>query len=263
MTKSDDLEVIAVKYGTMETSRSHQFYRYGAYGQADAPLRMDYFFWILRGGGETILVDTGYHPDAIAHRPGRVCLVSPVDALRSLGIATDEVSTVIVTHFHFDHTGNLSAFPDARLVVQRKEYDFWTGPHAARPAVAASVEASEIGFLAEAAAAGHVDLIDGDHQVTDGVRATLVGGHCPGQQVVTVDGEQPVVLCSDALHFHEEMERYMPFNVLFDIEEMYQAYDKFNGWERDGSLVIAGHDPLVMEQFPALPGADGLAVRIR
>lgn len=260
---TDEPEVLAVRYGSMGSTRSHQFYRYGAYREADGPISLDYFFWAIRRGDETILIDTGYHPDAAASRPGRVCHIPPVEALAALGIGVDQVSTVVVTHFHFDHIGNLAAFPNARYVVQRKELAYWTGPHGARRAVAASVEPGEIAFIDEANRSGRVDLIDGDAELAPGVSAILVGGHCPGQQVVRVDGGQPLILCSDALHFREEMDRYMPFNVLFDVEKMYTTYEAFNEWEAAGATIVPGHDPRVMADYPARAGADGLAVTLR
>jgi glyoxylase-like metal-dependent hydrolase (beta-lactamase superfamily II) len=169
----------------------------------------------------------------------------------------------VVTHFHFDHIGNLAAFPNARYVVQRREFEYWTGPHALRPAVAASVEPGEIAFIAEASQAGRVDLINGDHEVAEGITARLAAGHCPGQQVVVIGAERPLVLCSDALHFREEMDRYMPFNVLFDVPQMYETYDRFNAWAAVGATIVPGHDPQVMADYPAWSGADGLAVRLR
>ena len=263
MTTNDAAAVFAVRYGSMDSSRSRQFYRYEAYGEPDAPISLDYFFWAIPRPEGTILVDSGYHPSAIARRPGRECLVPPVEALAAIGIDADQVSLVVVTHFHFDHIGNLAAFPNARYLVQRSELEFWTGPHARRPAVASSVEQGEIQFIVEAEQAGRVDLIDGDCEITEDISARLVSGHCPGQQVVTIGPGRPLVLCSDALHFREEMDRYLPFNVLFDVAKMYQAYDLFNEWAAAGATIVPGHDPAVMSDFAPVTGADGLAVRLR
>jgi glyoxylase-like metal-dependent hydrolase (beta-lactamase superfamily II) len=263
VTIDDAAGVIAVRYGVMESSRARQFYRYDAYREPDGPITLDYFFWAIPRREGTILIDSGYHPDAIARRPGRVCLIPPTEALASVGIDPDQVSLVVVTHFHFDHIGNLAAFPNARYLVQRKELEYWTGPHGQRQAVASSVEEKEIRFIVDAEQAGRVDLIDGDCQVADGIWARLVGGHCPGQQVVTVGHDRPLVLCSDALHFREEMERYMPFNVLFDVAQMYRAYDLFNELAAAGATIVPGHDPAVMADFAPVEGAGGLAVRLR
>ena len=59
-----------MRYGTLETTRSEAYYRYQAYGEPDGPQALDYFFWIVRRGDETILVDTGFDPD-VGRRRGR------------------------------------------------------------------------------------------------------------------------------------------------------------------------------------------------
>lgn len=261
---SVEYEVHAIRFGTWSSTRAEQFYRYGVYGEPDAPLDLDYFFWVIRSGTDTILVDTGYHPDAIRSRPGRICEIAPTQALERFGVEAEEVSRIIVSHFHFDHIGNLAAFPNARLSIQRRELDFWAGPHGARLAPAASVERNEIDYIAEANRAGRVDWLDGDGQVAPAVHARLVGGHCPGQQVVVVDAERPVVIASDALHFYEEMERYMPFEVFTDLPGMYATYDLLRELrDREDAVIVAGHDPLVMERFPASSeNTSGMAVRV-
>ncbi|HJX47924.1 MAG TPA: sulfocyanin-like copper-binding protein [Gaiellaceae bacterium] len=53
------------------------------YGDADSEVEMAYYFWVLRSGDETILVDTGFDPAAGA-RQGRTLVCPPVDALRRM-----------------------------------------------------------------------------------------------------------------------------------------------------------------------------------
>ena len=79
-------EVLAVRYGTLACAEGDLFYRYESYGEPDGDASMAYYFWVLRGAGTTILVDTGFDPEAAARR-GRTCLVPPLDALAELGIA--------------------------------------------------------------------------------------------------------------------------------------------------------------------------------
>src|SRR5262245_42764745 len=45
-----------------------------------APMPLDFFIWVIRGGGRTIVLDTGFD-EASAHRRGRTWLRSPIAAL--------------------------------------------------------------------------------------------------------------------------------------------------------------------------------------
>ena len=257
-------EVLAVRYATRLTRKSEVYYRYHSYGEPDAELRMDYFFWVLRSDEGTILVDTGFSPQA-GDRRGRTCLCEPLDALRRLGIEPVSVSLIVLTHLHYDHTGNLHAFPNARLVVQQRELEFWTGPDASRFQFAGIVEPDEIAFVAEAGRTGRLRVLDGDEEIAPGITALDVGGHSPGQQVTVVNGDGgPVVLASDAIHFYEELDLDRPFDVVVDLAEMYAGYDVLRKLSAEpGAVLVAGHDPLVMDRFPALAGtAPGLAVRV-
>jgi glyoxylase-like metal-dependent hydrolase (beta-lactamase superfamily II) len=257
-------EALAVRYGTRETMRSEVFHRWESYGEPDGPLGMDYFFWVLRDGEQTVLVDTGFDPD-VAERMGRTCLVEPERALEALGIDPRAVRLVVVTHMHYDHIGNVRRFPGAELVVAERELDFWRSPMAARRQFAAHVVADEIAAVSAAADAGRVRLVEDALQPLPGIRVVRVGGHSPGQLIVLVDGAQrELVLASDSLHYYEELENDRPCAVLSDLTEVYAALDTLRELSRDEARsLVAGHDPLVTERFPSLEGElAGLAYRV-
>lgn len=259
---SDGYEVVAVRYGTLTALKSELVYRYESYGEADAEVEMAYYFWLLRRPGATVLVDTGFDP-AVGARRGRSCTWPPLDALRTLGVAPDDVDTVVVTHFHYDHIGNLDAFPRAQIVAPREELDFWTGPIADRVQFAAHVEPGEVGRVERWAAEGRVRLTDGTEEILEGVTAISVGGHSPGQQVTTVVGEGGLVaLASDAVHFYEELELERPFGVIADLARMYMAYDLLDDLAEAGAAVVPGHDPDVLRRYAAVDGSEGRAVRL-
>jgi len=255
------VEVLALRYGTRPSRKSELFHRYESYAEPDAELSLDYYLWAVRDAGRTLLVDTGFDPE-VGRRRGRTCLCPPVDALARLGI---EVTEVLVTHFHYDHIGNLDAFPDARLLVPERELEFWTGPVAGRGQFAQHVEPGEVARVEEEHRRGRVTIISGRTAVAPGVTAITVGGHSPGQQVVVVETPGgPVVLASDAVHYYEELERDRPFAVVADLEAMYRAYDLLRELAREpGAVVVPGHDPDVMNRFPSVDGdATGIAVHL-
>jgi glyoxylase-like metal-dependent hydrolase (beta-lactamase superfamily II) len=257
--------VLAVRYATRPATKREWFLRYESYGEPDAPQSLDYFFWVVGSGADVLVVDTGFDV-AVGARRGRSCLCPPVEALARLGIDPGAVTRLLITHLHYDHVGNVDAFPNAELLVPERDLRFWTGPLAGRGQFAQHVEAAEIERLAAAGRAGRVRLIGGRTEVADGVTAVDVGGHSPGQQIVLVEtgGAVPVVLASDAVHLYEELERDRPFAVVHDLAAMYEAYDVLRGMAGEqGAVIVPGHDPDVMARFPRLDGSAGdVAVRI-
>ena len=250
-------EVTALRYGTRETRKSECYLAWDSYGEPDAEIGMDYFFWVLRNRDTAIVVDTGFHPD-VGERRGRTCLYPPVEGLRRIGVEPESVETVVLTHLHYDHTGNVGEFANAELVVQRSELEFWTGAEAQQPRHAAVVEAKEI----ERIASSRLRLLDGDGPIAPRIEAVCVGGHSPGQTVLVAEAESgPVVIASDAIHYYEELELERPFEIYHDLEAMNEGYRTVRRLaEQPGAALLAGHDPEVMSRFPVIE--DGLGVRI-
>jgi glyoxylase-like metal-dependent hydrolase (beta-lactamase superfamily II) len=83
-----------------------------------------------------------------------------------------------------------------------------------------------------------------------------VGGHSRGLQclrVATADG--PVVLASDASHFYENFEKGKVFPVTVDIADVLAGYQKIVALAGGSPRrVVPGHDPLVLQRYPALNG---------
>lgn len=249
-------EVLAIRFGTRTTTRAESFLNYHLYHEPDAKIDIDYFFWVIRDGSETTLVDTGFAP-AAGDRRRRSWWTTPARALPALGIDPASVNTIVVTHAHWDHTGNLHQFPHAKIVISQAEYDFWTSPLAERAQFAAHAEPDEIGYLRTANQEDRLTLITGRHVLASGIELIEVGGHTPGQVIVSViTATGTVVLASDALHFYEEVERDRPFAIVADLPGMYRAYDILAGLaSQPGTWLVAGHDPLVRTRFGQVAAA--------
>jgi glyoxylase-like metal-dependent hydrolase (beta-lactamase superfamily II) len=264
MTSSSTYEVYAIRYGTRVARRAEVFLNFELYQEPDGEIGMDYYFWIARNADRTLVIDIGYDP-VVGERRGRKLLIDPIEALQRLGIAAVDVAQLVVTHAHYDHIGNLRRLPNAEVVIARSEFDFWTGPFGTRTQFASSAEAAEIAHLAAVRDQGRAVFFSGDHSVAPGIEIIEVGGHTPGQSMVTVNTQAgQVVLASDAIHYYEEYEQDRPFTFVADLRAMYQGFDTVRDMLADpGRSLVPGHDPAVPERFAGL-GADldGMAVRV-
>ncbi|MGB5864340.1 MAG: N-acyl homoserine lactonase family protein [Sulfitobacter sp.] len=241
-------EVHAVKYADRNARTRADSFLFD--DNHDAPHAMDYYIWVLRRPGETILVDTGYdRAEATARdRPVRM---DPVDALAPLGITPDEVTTVIVTHLHYDHAGGLHLFPNATLHIQAAEMAYATGPCMCHDTLRMPFTADHICEAVKRLYAGRVIFHDGEGQVAEGVTVHCIGGHSRGLQCVRVHTNAGwLVMASDAAHYYENVMAQKPFPIVVDLQDMLDGFATLKRLASTPSLIIPGHDPLVRTLFP-------------
>jgi glyoxylase-like metal-dependent hydrolase (beta-lactamase superfamily II) len=249
-------EVLAFRYGTRQTTAAEVYLNYHSYGEPDRALEMDYFFWVARNASRTVLIDAGFSAAGGAARH-RTMLAGTAESLRSAEVDPDTVAQVLVTHAHYDHIGGLPVLAQAEVVITSQEYEFWTGPMAARRAFAHSAEPADIAYLRKLKARGQLHLVAGTHQAAPGIELIQVGGHTPGQAIVLIStAAGRVLLASDAVHYYEEIDRDRPFSIVADLPAMYAAFDTIRDLASDGkTTVVAGHDPDVRSRFSGRAGS--------
>jgi hypothetical protein len=59
------------------------------------------------------------------------------------------------------------------------------------------------------------------------------------------------VLASDASHFYANMEQARPFPIVYSVAAMVEGYDRMRTLADSPAHIIPGHDPLVLERYPA------------
>ncbi len=251
-------EVYAIKYAHHARRASENFIGgvpHDAHDAHDGPMPLDYFVWLLRGDdGESareIVVDTGFSA-AMAARRGREHLRCPTEGLGLLGIDSKTVVDVVITHLHYDHVGNFDLFPSATFHLQDREMNYATGRHMGRPVFSGAYEVEDVVGMVRHAYAGRVKFHDGDAEIAPGVSLHLIGGHTMGMQAVRVATRRgAVVLASDASHFYANMEQVRPFPIVFSVADMVEGYARLRSLADSPAHIIPGHDPLVLERYPA------------
>ena len=152
------------------------------------------------------------------------------DILAANGVSPEEVEAVILTHLHWDHAGNVDLFPRARVICQRADYDYFM-----RDESLIQEYRQELTGIA-----GRLTLIEGDCQFADGIALTLVGGHTPGSQMVTVRTESsPVIISGDVAMHRENVAACRPVGLSVDAGQSRLAIEQI---VRSGSAVLPSHD---------------------
>jgi glyoxylase-like metal-dependent hydrolase (beta-lactamase superfamily II) len=166
---------------------------------------LPYLCLLVNTGRERILIDTG-NGRAAPETPGRLR-----ELLRAQGLDPGSISTVILSHAHGDHIeGCLDeqgrpAFPNARYVLSRAEWDYWTNQpsmhdlpvdQAFKDAMLESALRNLSGLRAV------IDLAPPDAEVVPGVTLTPAYGHSPGHVAVRVEsaGQELLFLADAVVH---------------------------------------------------------------
>ncbi len=210
---------------------------------------------LLRGEGRTVLVETGCGDKWSDKERAMYALErrTVADALREHEIDPASIDTVIVTHLHFDHAGGLtsfgdddpsdpktsptSVFPNAEIVVQRRE---WDDALANRSTMTRTYLRSHLDPVA-----AQVRLVDGVADVLPGIRVEPLPGHTPGQQGVFIETDRgTMVFPGDLLptihHAHHSAA------TAYDMEPYETMQVKRRFLERaidEGLSIVLDHEP--------------------
>lgn len=202
--------------------------------------------YVVDTGDEVILVDTGMPaetPDAVPDENAPIYMGSRVrdyvSALAEAGYAPDQVSKILVTHKHDDHTGELRAFPNATVYIGPEDADALglDGPNVVR-----------------------ADYADGPYhnfpactKVAEGIFLVEAKGHTLGNSIVIVeDGGLFYMIHGDVTYTDEALYENKLSVVFEDSAAARQTLDRVREFVRDNPTVyLSTHTPLGYENLEA------------
>ena len=198
------------------------------------------YVWLIDGLSQKVLVDAGA---SVRYSLSRGMPAKPIRSLEKgltdLGIAFDDIETIIFTHLHHDHVAEARRFTKARLLVQKAELEFARNPH---PSVAAAYPEEFLEGL-------DFETIDGDAQISDEISVLFTPGHSPGGQSVAVRGGERRAVISGLCTIREifepppEIAKQMPVITPGMHTNALEAYDSILRIKGAAEIVIPNHEP--------------------
>jgi len=207
---------------------------------------------VIRGKERVILVDAGIG-DKLPQKMRRIYDIeetgSFVSRLADAGVSPDEITDVILSHLHFDHTGGATAnetgnsvptFPRAVYYIHREQWDM-----ALRPSVRDRSSYLRENFI-PLESSGRLRLVDGPIlNLFDGIDLMVSHGHTRGHLHPAIhDSSGALFFCGDMIPTAAHIP--LPWHMAYDNEPLLLLEEKgrlLDRAARESWVLCFAHDP--------------------
>jgi glyoxylase-like metal-dependent hydrolase (beta-lactamase superfamily II) len=178
--------------------------------------------YLILGGDDPILVDTGVSDPEILARLGMTGLVEGEQGLENQlakhGVVPGDVRYLLHTHTYIDHAGQDDLFPAATVIINRRELEYSASGLMGAQYPPEYVK-HHIDRLHTPGALRLLDLeLSGPDEVLPGIVCEAAGGHTEGSMNVLVEtGEGTACICGDIVYdVHNSL--IEPYHVMLERE---------------------------------------------
>lgn len=258
VSQTPKYEVYALQYAAIGHPFPVKFFVLDA--PANDNMDVIFMFWLVKGNNKNILVDAGFFNDIEEAKAFDVTnYVRPDSMLLRLGLQAADITDVVLTHPHWDHMDGVDLFPNAKVWVQKEDYNYFVGAQWQK-SKAGSTEKRDVRKLVELNLAGKLILIDGDDkEIIPGIKVFTGSRHTFNSQYVLVKNKtERIILASDNAYTYLNLDnlKSAPKNLTFDTTGYITQMKRMKTLVSNIKFIIPGHDALLFKRFPLI--ADGI-----
>ncbi len=226
---------------------------------AEGEVRIPVPAWLVEHPRGRVLFDSGLHVDTQTDAPGRLGDLAEtyrvefapgeeIDAqLARLDVDASRIERLVNSHLHFDHVGGNARLPNARVLVQRREWQAGADPDLQR---ANFYDPRDYDLGQD------LELLDGEHDLFGDGRVMCVPtyGHTPGHQSLHLELDSgPVLLAADSCYMKRTLDelRLPPF--AHDEAQSLDSLRRLRELRARGVRIFFGHDPEFIAELPGGP----------
>lgn len=202
--------------------------------------------YLIKQGDRLILVDAG-----TGELYGPTLNKLPA-SLKAVGYTPDQITDILITHIHTDHTGGLMdgstrVFPNATIHVDRREVEHWLSADKRAQAPAQMQQYFDQAQLkfGPSVAAGKVRPFDGATELFPGIRSVPAYGHTPGHSFYVLESQgEKIAFWGDILHVAEVQLPHPGVTIQFDVDPTAAAAARalaFSDAVKHGYLIAPAH----------------------
>ncbi len=171
-----------------------------------------------------------------------------ISSLGSLNIKREDITDVILTHLHFDHTGGSTylenddlkiTFPNATYYVQKRHWEYASSPS----------ERDRASFIKDDFIPLYEDdqlnLVDGNLELLPDIFTIVVNGHTTAQQIIKIsDDTKTILFCADLIPMFSHIP--LPYIMGYDLRPLETLEEKRKILEmaqKEKWILFFEHDP--------------------
>lgn len=213
------------------------------------PVEASINVFLINTGNKLILVDTGAGDFFGKGFGGKFS-----ERLNKLGVKPEDISDILITHIHTDHTGGLvhegkAVFPNANIYVGKADIDFFLDAKNQN-----GVNGYDKAYFQQAQTAmqpyvalGHVKPLSGAQKILGDFNAYPTPGHTPGHYYYRLESQgQSITFIGDSVHVEAVQFPHPDITITYDVDQpsaAKQRQTQFEKLAKSSAMIAAPHLP--------------------